>query len=1096
MIKTPLKLSVNRELIDKIAPTDKKSWSHGFETHELTIEELAKTVSELGYAFSYVFEGGVRKTENFLGADFLAVDVDGAQTIEHALKNRWVSKYCSLLYTTASHKPESPRFRLVFVLPKTITEPNELKAASLSLARRCGGDLSATDAARMFYGAMYCRTILLGKKLNQLTLDSLISDGKVQITSDSVAHPSRKVTSRSLLRIPRDEVFTTDKNKQIKICQVVTKVSVFCPFHGDRHTSAFIAVSPNGGTFFRCSSCQMTRFMEGTENSYDFDSFEKAMQCLGGIEKRSPEKSAEYLLFKSLSRHFNFNLGGFTEPSVQFTGNQYLKLGEIEPGITCIKSPKGSGKTHYLAQAVGPSLESQQWYKTMEQYEEADVEDDRPDYPDKTVLLIGHRQALIRDMCKRLRLQCYLDDPILEHIDFDGDVTKYSAPSEIGLKRYGVCLDSLYKVKYYYDLVLIDESEQVFAHFLSDTIGEGRYKLFDLFRCIIERAGSVIALDADLGWSTLNTLMAIRSRPYWKWTRTKNYGEIYYPPPQWKLWYANPKYNNLRVIINSWKPADREITAHPTANQVLDLLKTTMLEGHRCFVVSNSKTRIKAVAESIALLEKAAKRKFRVITITAENSKTPAVQKFITQVKTEILKYDVILTSPSLGTGVDITFENGRQEVHSVFGIFENLINTHTEIDQQLGRVRNPKQVHVYVSGQTFNFETDLLVNERDYLEDNFNSRTYTGNTHISEEPATRRKNQVSPQSHPMLRMITQILSFQRASKNQLRKNFYTYKEKTGWKVTQVDYDETKSKSGTKFFKLGKKLNTKKEIEAVVNAKRFTYKQIDSITERMESNFATITQEERYGCWRDRIARFYASEVDTKLVKLDDKSRFREKLRNFEAVSSTEYIREAIRYETERYERKQSGNEREWILDAAETSTLSFEEIKSAARRYTKEREQRMARQLIPSHGLKQILLYEILSQTVYFKDGRFDPFVIFKREDCRRFVQFVKEQKKMIETHLGVAVPSDIDKKPIQMMHKIIKMVGLTHWRYKPRMINGKRIYSYRACPNRLKQLQKMCQTRAKARSDSTIPSGHAVFGKTGDLGSFVLSYNEAYTF
>lgn len=1068
MIKTPLKLSVNRELIDKIAPTDKKSWSHGFETHELTIEELAKTVSELGYAFSYVFEGGVRKTENFLGADFLAVDVDGAQTIEHALKNRWVSKYCSLLYTTASHKPESPRFRLVFVLPKTITDPNELKAASLSLARRCGGDLSATDAARMFYGAMYCRTILLGKKLNQLTLDSLISDGKVQIMSDSVAHPSRKVTSRSLLRIPRDEVFTTDKNKQIKICQVVTKVSVFCPFHGDRHTSAFIAVSPNGGTFFRCSSCQMTRFMEGTENTYDFDSFEKAMQCLGGIDKKSPKKTAEYLLFKSLRRHFYCGKQDAIRAEradVQFTENQYLKIGKIKPGLTCIKSPKGSGKTHYLAQAVAPVQGSQRSYKTLEAYEEADIYGDGLYYPHARVLLIGHRQALIRDMCKRLRLQCYLDDPILERIDFDGDVTKYSAPFD-RITRYGVCLDSLYKVQVEeivkgkrqkvmpgYNLVMIDESEQVLAHFLSDTIGEGRYELFEQFKEVIRKAGCVIALDADLGWSTINTLMAIRSEPLWK---------RYYSPTRWKLRYVNPKNNDVRVIINSWKPADREITAHPTANQVLDLLKTTVLEGHRCFVVSNSKTRIKAVAESITLLEKAAKRKFRVITITAENSKTPAVQKFITQVKTEILKYDVILTSPSLGTGVDITFENGRQEVHSVFGIFENLINTHTEIDQQLGRVRNPKQVHVYVSGQTFNFETELLVNGQDYLEDNFNANTYTRKTPppevllIPEVPAIPAKDPISPHEHPMMTMVAHILSFQRASKNQLRKNFYTYKEKTGWKVTQVDYDETKSKSGTKFFKLGKKLNTKKEIEAVVNAKRFTYKQIKSITERMESNFATITQEERYGCWRDRIAKFYASEVDTKLVKLDDKSRFREKLRNFEAVSSTEYIRGAIRN----------------------------------ANQYMETRARRMARQLIPSHRLKQILLYEILSQTVYFKRGRFDPGVTFKSEDCSKFVQFVKQQKKMIETHLGVAVPSDIDKKPIQMIFKIIKMVGLTHWRYKPRVINGKKTYTYRVCPNRLLQLRKMCQTRAKSWN-TTIPGGGSKeFGKSGDLGSLVVGY------
>ena len=706
----------------------------------------------------------------------------------------------------------------------------------------------------------------------------------------------------------------------------------------------------------------------------------------------------------------------------------------------------------------------------MEQYEEADIEDDKPDYPDKTVLLIGHRQALIRDMCKRLRLQCYLDDPSRKRVDVDNIVTEYSAPNKIGLKRYGVCLDSLYKVQVEeivkekrqkvmpgYNLVMIDESEQVLAHFLSDTIGEGRYELFEQFKEVIRKAGCVIALDADLGWSTINTLMAIRSEPLWKRYRS---------PTRWKLRYVNPKYNYVRVIVNSWKPADREITAHPTANQVLDLLKTTVLEGHRCFVVSNSKTRIKAVAESIALLEKAAKRKFRVITITAENSKTPAVQKFITQVKTEILKYDVILTSPSLGTGVDITFENGRQEVHSVFGIFENLINTHTEIDQQLGRVRNPKQVHVYVSGQTFNFETELLVNGQDYLEDNFNANTYTRKPPpsevplIPEVPAIPAKDPISPHEHPMMTMVAHILSSQRASKNQLRKNFYTYKEKTGWKVTQVDYDETKSKSGTKFFKLGKKLNTKKEIEAVVNAKRFTYKQIKSITERMESNFATITQEERYGCWRDRIARFYASEVDAKLVKLDDKGRFREKLRNFEAVSSTEYIREAIKN----------------------------------ANQYMETRGRRMERELIPSHGLKQILLYEILSHTVYFKRGRFDPGVTFKSEDCSKFVQFVKQQKKMIETHLGVAVPSDIDKKPIQMIFKIIKMVGLTHWRYKPRVINGKKTYTYRVCPNRLLQLRKMCQTRAKSWNTTIPPGGAKEFGKSGDLRSLVV-WNEAPT-
>ena len=95
-----------------------------------------------------------------------------------------------------------------------------------------------------------------------------------------------------------------------------------------------------------------------------------------------------------------------------------------------------------------------------------------------------------------------------------------------------------------------------------------------------------------------------------------------------------------------------------------------------------------------------------------------------------------------------------------------------------------------------------------------------------------------------------------------------------------------------------------------------------------------------------------------------------------------------------------------------------------------------------------------------------------------------------MIETHLGVAVPSDIDKKPIQMIFKIIKMVGLTHWRYKPRVINGRKTYTYRVCPNRLLQLRKMCQTRAKSWN-TTIPGGGSKeFGKSGDLGRLVGGY------
>jgi hypothetical protein len=44
-------------------------------------------------------------------------------------------------------------------------------------------------------------------------------------------------------------------------------------------------------------------------------------------------------------------------------------------------------------------------------------------------------------------------------------------------------------------------------------------------------------------------------------------------------------------------------------------------------------------------------------------------------------------------TGIDITFPDGACFVDRVFGFFFSFINTHTDIDQQLSRVRNPGAV-------------------------------------------------------------------------------------------------------------------------------------------------------------------------------------------------------------------------------------------------------------------------------------------------------------------------------------------------------------------------------------------------------------------
>jgi hypothetical protein len=168
---------------------------------------------------------------------------------------------------------------------------------------------------------------------------------------------------------------------------------------------------------------------------------------------------------------------GLFEAHIDITADEFLRLARVEDGITLVKSPKGTGKTECLRGVIAG---------------------------DRSVLLIGHRVALIHQSCARLDLQCYLD-----HED-----------RHLKARRLGVCLDSLQRLQgddgvlTAFDTVVIDESEQVLMHFLSDTMSaEGRAPaaVFTVFKTLLRRARRVIALDADLGWTTFETLTRLVS---------------------------------------------------------------------------------------------------------------------------------------------------------------------------------------------------------------------------------------------------------------------------------------------------------------------------------------------------------------------------------------------------------------------------------------------------------------------------------------------------------------------------------------------------------------------------------------------------------
>ena len=185
------------------------------------------------------------------------------------------------------------------------------------------------------------------------------------------------------------------------------------------------------------------------------------------------------------------------------------------------------------------------------------------------------------------------------------------------------------------------------------------------------------------------------------------------------------------------------------------------------------------------------------------------------------LKYDLILTSPSLGTGVDIAFEEKSTHIDVVYGFFETRITTHFDFDQQLARVRHPGAVKVWVSPRTFKFDTAVDVVKKDILRDNLYKNLLVGFDEFGRSAYL--------EDDPFLDMASLIVSQQRASKNNLKRHFIELKKRQGYAVTMIEPDGTLQFEGQKLAKLGKSLSAKKRVGALLGAPPLKKSELEDI---------------------------------------------------------------------------------------------------------------------------------------------------------------------------------------------------------------------------------------------------------------------------
>ncbi len=275
--------------------------------------------------------------------------------------------------------------------------------------------------------------------------------------------------------------------------------------------------------------------------------------------------------------------------------------------------------------------------------------------PKHSILFTTHLISLVESAAQRLGLTSYN-----ECDTFDLQIEQ----------RLAICLNSLGKLTAegalrHYDVVIIDEIEQVLARLTSHI--EQKPLVFSVLQHIMANAKMLICLDAHLSQATVQMVQRFcKDKP-------------------------------VTIHFNRFEPGNaREIKFHDSPESVQMTAMQALEQEQKVYLAFNSKKEAFKTysALSIAFPEK------KGLYISSDNAGDAENQAFFNEVNEVSKRYDYLVCTPSVSTGVSI--DNGHFDF--VGGVFNAQVNTANDCMQALGRIRNHKTVHVFCDKrQAFN---------------------------------------------------------------------------------------------------------------------------------------------------------------------------------------------------------------------------------------------------------------------------------------------------------------------------------------------------------------------------------------------------------
>ncbi|MBD2415995.1 bifunctional DNA primase/helicase [Nostoc calcicola FACHB-389] len=507
-----------------------------------------------------------------------------------------------------------------------------------------------------------------------------------------------------------------------------------------------------------------------------------------------------------------------------------------EIGLVVLWSDMGTGKTQLM-----------RWWRDQN--------------PDARFLNNGHRVNLLKNLAERLQTAMYSD-------------LGYTGLAQA--QALSITIDSLHKLNtqaLIYGCIFIDEACQYLTHLLhSNTCKQYRAAILEVLEYIVYNAPLVVIADAHMDDLTVDFFLAMRP-----------HGEVPY------------------IVKNEWRNGGRTIYWYEGSNSsaLVAQISAALMLGQKIMVASDSKRFIKKLDKSFTIkYEKvgegvhvkgegvkeeltdsstlyplpltpcpARRASWRIWSIHSDNSGSDENVAFIKDITNAVKNFDALFTSPSLGTGVDIS----EYHFDSVFGVFHGVSQTATECAQQLYRYRPKVPFHIWVAPRPpFGYKDTNATKIKERLLQTNEMTAFL--LRIDRQTGKR-----GAEKDWALEAYCQILGNRHYSLNNLRDDLRSLLTEMGNTFICVGSDD--DDQARESLKAAAQALDRAHNSAVAKAKNIT---LSEYRARQSKDY--LDPNEIYECEKFRISDSYGIEVTESLVEMDKGGRLIRAIAGLEAI--------------------------------------------------------------------------------------------------------------------------------------------------------------------------------------------------------------------